>query len=463
MHVEAFFSGMSSFFTLHSHTDEGGFIRDALKTCQYPRAVGVLPIGASSYFGISPTNELGWDYVPQVGIGLFLEFVGTLVSSDPGRQEATILVKSREGNCPSAFPGLRPAFYALTARFRSHVCDDYGLHASVIGDDSSHNPFFVADREDRHLVSNVIQPFYWVEPGPLSTKARDYPTVCVQGKRTELPLFSGDLVQESAGYVEVHGRVPVGNAVYLRSNRANPRQEGFSYLLSPRYRDENGLSMMEVIADSRLGTTTTSALFVEPGVTNVAQRRWITPHNPVVSPAEGVTSTAQSMVFHYRGAFAEPTAGDWRAGKVLSFTGPLQVKTKNTGDIERRQCSHVSEDNIRWLTNRGKYAPTHVLDLAALPAGFSLSPLASPTQVAPAVIAPVDPDVEAAQYDSDDDKPTSPNYNENEPGQQPKPSEMPAPREGPDTQIEVDPQTGRRVNVPNAELEAADEVGGESR
>lgn len=462
MHTEAFFCGMVSVLTLNAHTDEGGCLRNILKKCEYPRAVGVLPIGASTYFGISPTMDLGHDYLPQVGIGLFLEFVGTLVSSDPGKEEVTILTRDRTGSRPSCFPGLRPAFYSLMSRFRSFVCEDYDLHKSVVGDDSSHNPYFVLDGEDRHLNFPVIQPFFWVEPGPLSVKVRPYQQVCIQSQRVELPFFEGDLVQESAGYTEVFGRVPVGCAVYLRSKSAAPRKNGFQYLLSPRYRDENGLSLLEVIADNRLGTTTTQAIFTDPTVTNVAQRRWITPHNPLPSPAEGITAYAQSMVFHYRGSYAEPTARDWREGKVYSFTGPLQVKTSASPETEDRSCRHVSESNLRWINNRGKYAPKHILDLAALPAGFLLPPLETPTLVSPMAEPVNEAEGEEVEYDSDDEPQHNPDLDKGTPGPEPQKPEAPTSSDGPDTHLEADPQAGRRIRVPDAELEAKDEMGGGS-
>jgi hypothetical protein len=462
-HTEAFFSGMTSIITLNSHTDEGGFLREAVRECEYPRAVGVLTVGVASYFGLSPILDLGSSYLPQVGIGLFLEFVGTLVTSDPGGKETTLLVRDTTGSKPSCFPGLRPAFYSLMAKFRSQVCEDYNLHPSVVGDDSSHNPFFTADLENRHLDYPVIQPFYWVEPGPLTVKERNYQNVCIQGARVDLPLFSGSVVQESAGYVEVHGRVPVGNAMYLKTDEARPRSEGFQYMLSQRYRDENGLSLMEVIADNRLGTTTTQAVFVEPNITNVAQRRWITPHNPVASPAEGITSYPQSMVFYYRGTYAEPTLQDWKTGKVSSFTGPIQVKSRQTGDTEHRSCRHISESNLRWLSNRGKYAPKHVLDLSALPSGFSLPPLSQPTMIAPAIEPVNEADGGEVEYDSDDELPENPNINRGYHGNEPIGTSAPEPVTGPDTQVEADPQTGRRIRVPDAELETEDAMGGESR
>ncbi|BAU79491.1 coat protein [Diatom colony associated dsRNA virus 5] len=471
MHVEAFYSGLCRVFKLHSHTDEGGMIREILSSARYPPSVGVLAVGASSYFGLSPREKLMDVHVPQVVLGLFLELTGTLITSDPGGMEPTILVKDGDSNRPSDFPGLRPAFYKLMSRFRKNVCDDYGLHHALVSDTSSHDGYFETDAEDRHLMADTIVPFFWVEPGPLSTKERDYPLPMIQGKQTNLDLSRAEVVQESAGYTEVFGRVPVGAAVFHRTEKARPRMEGYQYILSPRYRPENGLSRMEVITDDRLGVTTSDALFVKPGVTNVSRRRWVTPHNPVPSPAEGITPVAQATRYVYNGMYAEPTKSDWKDGKVASFCGPFRVVKSTVSLGDKITCSHVSETNRRWLNSRGRYAPKHVLDLSALPTGFSL-----PQRVLMFGVEAMPRSPEGAPDPEDDAEGRSgesgggsqgttsssnktPNRMETQ-SATPLQGEQEAPKiEGPQTDLEADPGTGRRIRVTDAEVDTEESVG----
>lgn len=477
MHVEAFFCGMSSHFKLHAHTDEGGLIRPILERVRYPPVVGVLAVGAASYLGLSPREDLMDIHVPQVALGLYLEFVGTLITSDPGGKDVTILVKDGEGSRPSDFSGLRPAFYKLMSRFRDNVCSDYGFHPALVGDDSSHDAYFREDQDDRHLSNDVIVPFFWVEPGPLTTKERDYNLPAIQGTRTDLPLSRAEDVIPSEGYVEAFSRVPTGCAVYLRTKTARPRMEGYQYILSARYRESNGLSCMDVIVDDRLGTTTSSALFTQPGVVDVAARRWTTPHCSFPNPAEGLTACAQAVRFSYRGLYAEPTAEDWRSGLVASFVSPLRVVSRPGALGPKRVSRHVSESNRRWLLSRGRYAPKFVLDLAALPNSFSISPPVLLFGLKPENDE-LDGETETRRNTTATDTPTTSAGDDPAPPAEQDPhakistvDEVTQPRtvvadespKGPETDLEADPGTGRRIRVPDAGVDTEESVGGEGR
>jgi hypothetical protein len=453
MHVEAFFCGMASFFRLRAHTDEGGLIRPILAQATYPKTVGVLTVGVSGFLGLSPRELLLDAHVPQVAIGLYLEFVGTLVTSDPGASNPTILTKDSKENKPSSFPGLRPAFYKTMSRFRAQVCKDYDLHPATVGDDYSHDAYFNADREDRHLSFDTIVPFYWVEPGPLTVAHREYDLPMSQGKRTDLRLSRAEVIQPSAGYTEVFGRVPVGSAMFMRTSTAHPRMEGYQYILSPRYRPENGLSCMEVIVDDRLGTTTAEALFTDATRVNVSDRRWITPHNPCPSPAEGMTCVPQAVRYVYRGLYAEPTASDWEKGVVASFTGPLYVKGGSDPEFVQYSCRHVSAANKRWLNSRGRYAPKHILDLAALPSNFSFTP--------PVLLQGVEALLRTEEEGVFEEQPIDDTPTVEVPETVPDPT--PLVTEGPLTNLEPDPGTGRRIRIPDAEVETEEQVGGASR
>jgi hypothetical protein len=104
-----------------------------------------------------------------------------------------------------------------------------------------------------------------------------------------------------------------------------------------------------------------------------------------------------------------------------------------------------------------------VLDLSSLPSGFSLPLLSQPIKAAPTAEPVNEADGEEIIYDSDDELLPQSNNEPGEPGEQPVPPESPEPVVGPETATEADPQTGRRINVPNAELETEETLGGESR
>jgi hypothetical protein len=83
--------------------------------------------------------------------------------------------------------------------------------------------------------------------------------------------------------------------------------------------------------------------------------------------------------------------------------------------------------------------------------------------IAPAIEPVNEADGGEVEYDSDDELPENPNINRGYHGHEPIGTSAPEPVTGPDTQIEADPQTGRRIRVPDAELETEDAMGGESR
>jgi hypothetical protein len=83
--------------------------------------------------------------------------------------------------------------------------------------------------------------------------------------------------------------------------------------------------------------------------------------------------------------------------------------------------------------------------------------------IAPAIEPVNEADGEGVEYNSDDELPENPDIDRGHHGHEPASTGAPEPVAGPDTQIEADPQTGRRIRVPDAELETEDAMGGESR
>jgi hypothetical protein len=155
--------------------------------------------------------------------------------------------------------------------------------------------------------------------------------------------------------------------------------------------------------------------------------------------------------YSYRGLFAEPTKDDWTTGIVASFTGPLSVRLGKEPEYTKKTCYHVSASNLRWLRSRGRYAPKHILDLSALPADFVLAP--STLFRGAGVLERTDSEDDEEEIDrlatghTDVVEPTAEIADES-----------PA---GPDTDLEADPGTGRRIKMPNAELDTEEHLGSE--
>jgi hypothetical protein len=438
MHVQAFFAGMNHHLTLRSHTDEGGWIRSALKSAEYPPSVGIITVSGNSFMGVSANQKLNPSFVPQVVLGIFLELVGTLVTSDPESGDGvTILAKDGGGNSPSDFSTLRDAYYHALSRFRGALCKDYDLHVSTVGDDSSSDPYWRSDQPDRHFEASVIVPFYWVEPGPLTTRAREYPNVMVQGKSVELPLMSVDATFKSVGYQEHAGRAVRGGASYLRSKGCNPRLDGCSYLMSQRYRRENGLAYMEAVTNSAVGVVTTDALFVEEGVTIMSERGWVTPHNPVRSPGEGRTSLPFLTKYTYRGHHGEPNHDDWATATVHSYVSPLFVVDHGPQLPKKHVVTHASKQSLAWARNQGRYIPAKLYDMASFPPDV-IEPVEYPE---PQPATPENATSEGCdtQIETEDQNPPS--------------------AEGIDTTLTISGDSGMRVRLPDVQLETKDPVG----
>lgn len=449
LHLQAFFCGLNQHFTLRSHTDEGGWIRGALRNVMYPPSVGVLSYKSSSFMGIPTSKQMIGDLVTKATLGLYLEMVGILVVSDPGTNgDVVTLVKEDSEDRPSSYSTLRPAFYRHMAKFRSLLCEDFDLHISTVGDDMSSEPYWRADLEDRHFKGPVMAPFYWVEPGPLTTKTRDYDMVARQGDKVELPFCNQDSTWKSGGYQEFDGRAVRGSASFVRLKGHKPRMDGMSYLLSQRYRRSNGLSYAEMVVQPNVGVVTTDALFVEPDATILSDRAWITPDNPVRSPMEGRTSNALMVKYTYRGGFGEPNHQDWETGTVASFVSPLFIGA-GPGAALKRVVTHASPAHLAWLRNRGAFIPGSAYDVSAFP-DIEEADVLHTQEVLPRL--PEQPPTQE-EMDIEDPEPVS-----DLPPVQTHEAVEPE-IEGLETTVPLDRASGARVILPNVQLEGEEPVG----
>jgi hypothetical protein len=175
------------------------------------------------------------------------------------------------------------------------------------------------------------------------------------GTNVDLKLLnlSGTAVPKAAdGYGDY---LPPGAPIRLYRKAGDLRNDGISYLFSSAYRKKNGLSGLNYVVDVNKGIYTTDALFVKPGEVNAAARRWVTPHNPIPSPAEGYTDTATCLQYRYSGD-PEPTKSEWETATVRSSVGFFRV-TNGTSVAGKRSHRDIPA-HLKYLSD--KY--THKID-----------------------------------------------------------------------------------------------------
>lgn len=323
-HLQAFYRGMTSAWSLWSHTDEGGWVRKALTQAVYPPGSGILALTTEEFMSLPLKVRMDPSEVTKVAVGLFLVCTGAIPVADAFAAGISTVFERLPGSeaRPSSFEGLADHTYTVFARWREMVGPLFGLHPSSISDRYSMDPYFRDDKIDPHLDYEAIVAFWYVEPGPLypydSGKLR---MPCVRGRAVDLRLLEcTGVVLPDIGQTRT-GTYPRGVSVSLHVPKGNLRMSGVSYIFSGSYRPENGLSYMDVERDPEYGFYTTDAMFVDNEVTNLAARRWRTPHNPIMNTVEGYTKTGQSIRYTYVGRSFDPSIHDWEHCTVQSTLG----------------------------------------------------------------------------------------------------------------------------------------------
>jgi len=357
-HMQAFFRGMTYSWSLWSHTDEGGWVRKALADAMYPPGAGIIAVTTEEFMSLPLRRRIAAEDATKICVALYLTFAGLVAVADSEVEGIpTVFEKDIPGgeNRPSNFEGLHQRVYDVMGIWRRLVADRFELHHGAVGDEHSFAAFFTADRVDRHLENDAIIPFWWVEPSPLVTGDTGKLFMpAVRGGRKTIPFCGYDDLIHPDVPTHRNGTFPPGLTVKLKFGKGGLRSRGYSYLLSGSYRRENGLGFMEQSVEPNLGAYTTDALFVDPGLTNCADRRWVTPHNPMPNPAEGFFTGVNVVSYTYAGNGNDPSLMDWGTGQVESLLGFFRVNgspAKPTSTTHHSVPGHAKR-LTRWLSQR---------------------------------------------------------------------------------------------------------------
>lgn len=357
-HMQAFFRGMSYSWSLWGHTDEGGWIRKALSCAMYPPGAGIIAVTTEEFMSLPLRRRIASEDVTKLCVGLYLTFAGLVTVADCEKEGVpTVFEKDSPSDDarPSSFEGLNQRIYDVMGIWRRLVADRFELHHGAVGDEHSFASYFNADKVDRHLSYEALIPFWWVEPSPLVTgNTGKLFMPATRGCHKTIPFCGYEDLLHPDVPTHRNGTLAAGLAVKLKFGEGGLRSRGYSYLLSGSYRRENGLGYMEQLRDPDFGAYSTDAMFVEPGVTNCAERRWVTPHNPMPSPIEGYFVGTNMVQYVYAGNGNDPSLSDWRDGVVESMFGFFRVDSNPAKPtcMSHHAVPPNAKRLTRWLSQR---------------------------------------------------------------------------------------------------------------
>jgi hypothetical protein len=227
---------------------------------------------------------------------------------------------------PSEYEGLVDRTYMVMHIWRYLMSKKFELHESSIGDGHSFGPYFEANSTDAHFGQKYIIPFWTNEPSPVYTgDLGNIEAPAIRGQVVKMPLFGAESIGYNEAYMLYDGRMSRGAQVTFTLKPGSLRMKGFSYIMSGAYSRTNGLAYMDYVPDYDVGVVTTDAAFVEPGVTNAAARRWMTPHNPMINPMEGYREERSAIRYTYTGKREDPKIADFSEAVMTSTIGPFYL------------------------------------------------------------------------------------------------------------------------------------------
>ena len=114
-HELAFFRGLSSKMILHAHSDEGGWIRQALRCADYPPPQGLLvPLGNTGA-GIPLVESIAIDDCTRWAVAFLLRGAGIMSAIKTGNNEYVSICETDETGRPGGVRGLFGIYSHLTA------------------------------------------------------------------------------------------------------------------------------------------------------------------------------------------------------------------------------------------------------------------------------------------------------------------------------------------------------------
>lgn len=329
-HAEAKFSGSVAAMKLLGHSQEGGAMRKIIRTRNYPKSVGLIRTHLTSIVGLNTNENLHEKDLLRYEIASLLEGAGRVARSDPTKSKNGLpsMYKPDEfSGKPSSMSGFENSVYDLFANWRKLAVEELSLVSDTTSDFQSFSAYFDRDSDEDHYKHARVVPFYWVEPGPISTSLNSsIQMLGCQGKGVTLDMIPNAVGYKTAAYQEHKGVAFPGSVVRLVSSGGyHARSAGINLLFSGRYTKANGLSQFKQVTFSASGVLNGDLAMAGDSSGTLADRRWHTFHNPTPNPGECFTDRPFACSYTYSGGLEEPTLEEFVNGKVESLFGTLHL------------------------------------------------------------------------------------------------------------------------------------------
>lgn len=325
-HMMAFAQGLHSAWHLHSHTDEGGWIRQVHSHVRYPRSHGYLKCDKemvnTSYSmttgwlrelgkkildvylcyaycstladpcmtingHILPVIALRRDYDGKSGIISYEQFKKAVHRNDTAGIEKRVSL--------SDFKQARMMFdyWAINLKNLFATCLKYNSGTSDII--PVFNPKVFLQIDHHFSTKTCIIPFSWIEPtGIAMYRHARCPIMPV------CSIFDNgvlDFMQNihNVGYTNMrrnsYGTMQPGDIMTLQLGKHSPRYCGAHYIMNYVYSPYNGLSSSyynKRDAAGRYVSIKARSIFTSRDTKNCENMRWVLPHSTIPNPAECV-------------------------------------------------------------------------------------------------------------------------------------------------------------------------------
>lgn len=282
--------GLSMSLHVNSHSDEGGWARDAMEGATYCVPRGYVDSYGSSVVGFSEGRPTEADGLNS-SLSLLLEVAGLLAEADPLACEGGATLLERESAATGRPSEWQELWYVLS-NWQDACCSKLPMTRGSASDTATglnHNTFdqyFENDSQDRHLARKVMIPYLWVEPCG----------VCPRVGGTSLPGPGGLNCPREMDFLQVQQTVTrpghtivedargvtVGPALYVKVANWQPRTSGLTYIAGSNFSARNGMAAVEVMED--MPGCEQHLSLSRTGVT-LAEQMWKRPHCSV--PALG--------------------------------------------------------------------------------------------------------------------------------------------------------------------------------
>lgn len=369
----AYTIGIHSVGSVVSASDEGGYMRDVLRMCQYGRPYGGIYAEALRGYTHFPVFSKGDMAAAQTLVdGSLLKTAGLTALCDPltdisGRKYPTLFATgdiAPEGAITAPYEGddadlrsqsIRSEIASTCRRF----CDRYvtGLGEMVVGDtggqavasDALTHMFNMAASSagNRHTCFDVVAPYYWIEPTSLFQKKDSGPAT-----REGHGLMCGTFERsESDAYpkarITVNDSSELGVAFEYRSVRTTPglvhmyltRGDGLAHVSPYQFRSER----MALVGGGHVGADAPGGNVAETRAMgrSFASYFWRHGFTMLPSPAEALYLGAEI------GAKFELRTGSWLQSRETDVVLPTTDSGVNTVVYTTRPPSSAGVGGIR--------------------------------------------------------------------------------------------------------------------